>query len=454
MRRAVLFVVFSCLVAASCTATSAGTATAESPDIILIVSDDQTLNTLQYMPLTTEWLPTRFESAFVSMSLCCPSRAAIFSGRYAHDTGVWANGGPYGGPPPFAAWDANNTTINEALDQAGYRTGLFGKFILQWDPNVMPSGWDEVAMRKGGTPYYNYSLIGVRDGAPFEEAYGEEPADYLTTVLTDKAVRFIGDSPSDEPMFLFYAPSSPHSAKAEGQVGPTPAPEDLNAQVELPPFTPNFNEEDVSDKPAWIQALTPRPENKMIEWRTNAARTLLSLDRSVDQILTAQEVRDPGLDNTVVLFISDNGFANGTHRLNGKGDAYEESIHVPLLMRAPGLGATEDGRLVANIDIASTIADAAGVAFDSPDGLSLLSTDSRDFVVLEGGIGTNHAFCGVRTLNAKYVKYMTGEVEFYNLAKDPYELRSRPDARRVERLAQMAGGACSPLPPEWPRPTL
>ncbi len=443
------------LVATSCTALGARTATSESPDIILVVSDDQTLNTMQYMPLTTEWLPTSFDSAFISNSLCCPSRAAIASGHYAHDTGVWANGGPYGGPPPFAAWDANNTTINEALDQAGYRTGLIGKFILQWDPGVMPSGWDEVAMRKGGTPYYSYSLIGIHDGEPMEESYGEDPDDYLTTVLRDKAVEFIQDSPADEPMFLFFAPSSPHSSKAVDYVGPTPAPEDLDAAVTLPDFTPNFNEADVSDKPAWIRNLTPRPESKMIEWRTNVVRTLFSLDRAIDQILKAQEARDPGLDNTVVLFISDNGFANGTHRMNGKGDPYDESIHVPLLMRAPGVEAAVDERLAANIDMAPTIADAAGVEFESPDGISLLSGVTRDFVVIEGGVGTRHAYCGVRTLTHKYLRYETGEEEFYDIVSDPYELENLPaTSDEAAVVIGWAEEACSPLPPEWPRPSL
>lgn len=431
---------------------SAGARTSPSPDIILIVSDDQTAGTLRHMPLTTAWLHTRFDSAFISDPLCCPSRSAIFSGRYAHDTGVWTNDLAYGGATAFAAWDAENTTINEALDAAGYRTGLVGKFILDWNPKVIPSGWDEVALRKGGTPYYSYTIAGIHDGAPFSQPYGDAPADYSTYVLRDKAIGFIQESPAEEPMFLFFAPSAPHGA--EGGGGPIPATEDLTTRVEVGASPPSFNEKGMGDKPAWMHELRTYRHASMKSWRVQVARTLLSLDRSVDSILRVQEERDPGLANTIVMFISDNGFEAGTHRLKGKGDPYEGAVHVPLLMRAPGVPAGVDERLAVNIDIAPTIAEAAGIVFDSPDGLSLMGSVYRDYVVLEGGVNTGHAFCGVRTSQYKYIKYETGEEEFYNLRRDPAELRNRPYKKRVSELAGVAGELCSPLPPEWPQATL
>jgi arylsulfatase A-like enzyme len=423
-----------------------------SPDIILIVSDDQPAGTMRYMPRTREWLHTRFTSAFISDPLCCPSRSAIFSGRYAHDTGVWTNDPEYGSATAFAAWDSNNTSIAEALDAAGYRTALVGKFVLDWDPDVIPSGWDEVALRTGGTPYYSYRLRGVHNGEPLFERHGDAPEDYSTYVLRDKAIEFVRETPAEDPMFLFFAPSAPHGA--EGGEGPIPAPEDVDVPVELPKMPPSFNERGMGDKPLWMRELRTYRRAAMKSWRQQVARTLMSLDRSVDAILRAQLERDPGFSNTVVLFISDNGFEAGTHRLKGKGDPYEGAIHVPLLMRAPGVLGGVDGRLAVNIDIAPTIADAAGIAFDSPDGLSLLGSVFRDHLVLEGGVLTGHAYCGVRTADQKYIKYETGEEEFYNLRRDPYELRNRPNKQGAAELAVVAAEACWPLPPEWPRAEL
>ncbi len=452
MRRLTLALISVGLLGVSWVPSFAQAAEPRPLDVILIVSDDQPAGTMRYMPLTSAWLHTKFDSAFISDPLCCPSRSAIFSGRYAHDTGVWTNEPGYGSATAFAAWDAGNTSIAEALDAAGYRTGLMGKFILDWDPDVAPSGWDEVVLRKGGTPYYSYTLYGIHNGAPLQERYGDAPEDYSTYVLRDKSIGFIQETPADEPLFLFYSPSAPHGA--EGGGGPIPAPEDLDAPVQISKMPPSFNERGMGDKPAWMHSLRTYRTAGMKSWRTQVARTLLSLDRSVDAILRAQEARDPGLQNTIVLFISDNGFEAGTHRLKGKGDPYEPSIHVPLLMRAPGVPAGDDDRLAVNIDIAPTIADAAGIQFDSPNGLSLLGYAFHEYVVLEGGVNTGHAFCGVRTSRYKYLKYETGEEEFYSLSRDPHELRSQPHKARVPELAAVAAEACWPLPPEWPRAEL
>jgi arylsulfatase A-like enzyme len=124
-------------------------------------------------------------------------------------------------------------------------------------------------------------------------------------------------------------------------------------------------------------------------------------------------------------------------------------------MYVPGQPTQRITRLVDNLDIAPTLADAADVTFPTNgDGRSLLSTATRFYFVIEGGVGTGHPFCGIRSAERMYVKYKTGETEFYNLNRDPYELRNVPNAPGASRFYALASKECSPLPPGWPRPTL
>jgi N-acetylglucosamine-6-sulfatase len=434
------------------------------PDIIFILSDDQRWDTMQYMPRTKALLPVNYPNAFVSNPMCCPSRSTILTGLYSHDTGVWTNSPRLsGGWPAFQAWEqAGGISIASALHSAGYHTGLFGKFLNGWDGTV-PDGWDEFAgatQLLGPTgpdyPYYNYTLAGIHDGQTSVQSYGSAQSDYSTTVLKRKAEQFISGAPLDSPMFLYYAPHAPHSTDAgETPQPPIPAPHDVDAAISLPPLDPDVNEADVSDKPSYIQAREPIPVPFLQQWRTEVARSLLAVDRSVKQIVAAQELRDPGLLNTVIVFMSDNGLNTGAHRWMPKGVPYEESIRVPMRAYFPGQPPQTVSRLVNNLDIAPTIADAAGVSFQTNgDGRSLLSSGTRRYFVIEGGVGSHHAFCGIRSAERVYVKYGTGEEEFYNLTRDPYELQNLPDAAAVPKFYALASQRCSPLPPGWPRPTL
>jgi len=439
-------------------------AATRKPDIILILTDDQRWDTMRYMAWTHRLLPIDYANAFVSNPMCCPSRSTILTGLYSHDNGVWTNkSSSLGGWPAFQTWEeGGGISIAAALNNAGYRTGLFGKFLNGWDGTV-PSGWDEFAgvdqevNPKGlDRPYYNYALAGIHDGHTFVQTYGAAPSDYSTTVLSARAENFIATAPSDRPLFLYYAPDAPHSTDGGGTPQPPiPAPGDLDAPVTLPPEAPDVNEADVSDKPTYIKERPKIPESFLIDWRTAVARSLLAVDRSVHRLISAQEVRDPGLQNTIIIFASDNGLNTGAHRWMPKGVPYDESIRVPMRMYVPGQPTQRITRLVDNLDIAPTLADAADVTFrTNGDGRSLLSTATRFYFVIEGGVGTGHPFCGIRSAERMYVKYKTGETEFYNLNRDPYELRNVPNAPGASRFYALASKECSPLPPGWPRPTL
>jgi len=191
-----------------------------------------------------------------------------------------------------------------------------------------------------------------------------------------------------------------------------------------------------------------------VKWQRAQLRSLYSVDRAIDDILTTiSTTRD--ISNTLVIIISDNGFAGGSHRWFSKGVPYEEVIRVPMRARFDGvLPPGDDARMVTNLDIAPTIADAAGVDFPVTDGESLLRHGTRSSLVLEGGPGGSHPFCGVRTATAKYLRYASGEEEYYDLVNDPYELVSVPMDAGAVTLRELAAASCTPLPPGWPRDEL
>ena len=179
----------------------------------------------------------------------------------------------------------------------------------------------------------------------------------------------------------------------------------------------------------------------------------MSVDRNVRDLVEAQMARDPGLDDTLFLFIGDNGLEIGNHLWLGKAVPYEESIHVPLLAQGYGMvpGTVDD--LVTNVDVLPTILQAAG-GLTAPwaiEGTSLSVPAHRRYVLIEGAADA-HAFCGVRMRHSKLVRYGSGEWEYYNLRTDPYELSSKPGTARARALRAVAREACSGrLPPGWPR---
>jgi arylsulfatase A-like enzyme len=431
---------------------------ASQPDVIVIVTDDQRWDGMGAMPLTRSWLPTNYTQAFVSNPSCCPSRTTILTSTYSHTNGVWANSAPYGGWPAFEANGWAGRTIADALQGTGYRTALFGKFLNGWD-GTMPPGWDQFAAHirtgafpgAGKRPYYDYTLRQLLDGVVTDVNYGEQPSDYSTDVIDRMAVEFVHTTPADQPLFLYYAPPAPHSA-GPGRP-PIPAPLDENAPITLQSESPNVNESDVTDKPEYIQRRALRDLTDIEARRTAIDRSLMSVDRSVDHILSTIE-RERDLSNTLVLFLSDNGLAVGSHRWMAKGVPYDEAIRIPILARFDGrLPQGDQDRLVDNLDIAPTIAEATGISFPA-EGLSLLGSVTRDHLVIEGGVGGNHAFCGVRSADAKYVKYISGQEEYYDLVVDPYELSNDPSNPAASELRRFAEVECSPLPPTWPRTTL
>lgn len=430
-----------------------------APNVVLIVSDDQRWDTLWAMPILRSELADHgvtFSNTFVANPVCCPSRATILTGRYSHSTGVYTNHArnEHGG---FRAFD-DSVTIATALQAAGYRTGLFGKYLNGYKTEYIPPGWDRwfSTFRHGG--YYRYTAS--VDGRLVH--YGGERADYGTHVLGHEVVSFIRDTDAARPVFVMYTPHAPH-------IPAIPARGDAHMFGGLEPSRPpSYDEADVSDKPAFVR-LRGRLGSDGVwldRFRLRQARALVALDRTVGWIVNA--LADTGrLATTMIVFTSDNGMMWGEHRLSGKGYAFDESIHVPLVVRYDPLtsGARTDDRLVSNADLAPTIADLAGVGLPGAEGMSLVpllegtpDVRWREAVLIEhlGEVGGRMAptFCAVREADFAYVRYVTGERELYDLRRDPFELVNRASTlgRRPvgRRLRAELRALCDPAPPGAP----
>ena len=218
------------------------------PNLILIVTDDQRWDSLSAMPDVRQLLGAHgvtFSNAFVTTSLCCPSRTSILTGEYSRHTGVYADVPPNGGAPSFK----DRSTLATWLQAGGYTTGLVGKYLNSYTllgPTYVPPGWnswDAVA----SVPIVNYYDYTLNENGKLSR-YGNLPSDYSTLVLQGLATRFIQQARA--PFFLYYAPIAPH-------LPATPAPSDLDRFRSLPPFrSPSLNQADVSAEP-WASLHPP-----------------------------------------------------------------------------------------------------------------------------------------------------------------------------------------------------
>jgi arylsulfatase A-like enzyme len=413
-------------------------------NIVVIMTDDQTLASLATMPRTQELLVdqgTSYTTAVVSFPNCCPSRATYLSGQYAHTTGVLDNVGPHGGVTTFDASDA----LPVALEQAGYDTIHIGKYLNGWgafgdiEP---PPGWTRWIGLVDPTTYQYTGYTLSYDGEPFTVGDGDDS--YQTDRLADEAVAEIRTREGDErPFFLSFTPLAPHAQTPEvaaGQTGadttfPTPVAPERYADTfadDLPPRPPSYDEEDVSDKPINLRrpVISPNSAEYIERYQVAELGALAAVDEAVEKIVDALE-ETGRLDDTVIVFTSDNGLMHGEHRfVSGKFLLYEPSIRVPLVVRGPGFAAgAEVDTPVANVDLAPTIAAIARVdLLDRPDGVSLLSpsvlrADDRA-ILLENFHAGEPNDQGVRTRRWSLITHTSGERELYDLATDPDQMDS------------------------------
>jgi N-acetylglucosamine-6-sulfatase len=478
---------------------------AKRPNIVVVVTDDQTLASLNAttMPATVGLMGdggTEFTNAVATTPLCCPSRATLLTGQYAHNHGTLAN------TPGYEALRHKANTLPVWLERAGYVTAHVGKYLNRYkasvdDPAENPPGWEEwhtvLDPARTFVRYYDYRL--AENGKITR--VGDRPRDYITRVINRRAVEMVRTyAPKRRPLYLQVDHRAPHTEAGTNSGPPCgglvpPDPRDTAAFSDEPlPRPPSFDEEDVSDKPSFVSRLPRLAPTTIatIERRYRCAlASLVAVDRSVSKLVAALR-RAGELDDTVIAFTSDNGFFFGEHRIpEQKTRPYEEALRVPLLIRVPeryrgGAAATpEVSEPVSNVDLAPTILDLAGArpcraagrcrVMDGRSLRGLIGGDAawpadRAIVVeFDAGPRARRAlvcrYSGVRVEGAIYIRHTaaadpaTGdcepidEVEHYDLAADPYELDNlhppgsvAPDGtaevaleQRLERLRDCAG---------------
>lgn len=437
------------------------------PNVVLIVSDDQSYEqtkVMRWLNGRKDWI--RFTNTYYQNSLCCPSRATILSGQYDIHTGVdTLNGEDFRDQASLATW----------FKASNYRTSLVGKYLNGYPfgrgTNYTPPGWDDwhaftgerIENRTGY--YYNYRLS--ENGK--DRRFGTKPADYSTDVLADRAVDFIRRSASRTPFFLYFTPYASHSPRI-----PAKRHETMFAGKKMP-RSRAFNESNVGKPPFWSQ-LPPQPPNEMDRRRRDAWRTSQAADEAVARIFKVLK-KTGELDETIVIFVTDNAYAFGEHRWSGKTCQYDPCNRSTMFVRVPGLPGKTVDTPVSNADINETLVELTGLSRTIPsDGQSLvplLRGSEADWLAngWRGGIllhnssgveddetqpvgGAKPGFWGIRSLRYKYVEALTPGpsqrcvapapttgtfCELYDLASDPNELRNL--AGRPEYAAILADHA-------------
>ncbi len=440
------------------------------PNIVVVITDDQDVASLEVMPKVAELIADEgleFTNSYATTPECCPSRATLLTGQYAHNHGVLSAEPPRGG---YSALDGSET-LPVWLQRSGYSTAFVGKYLNGYGAMALgnrarevPPGWDDWYAATAGTEHEMYDYELNENGEIV--AYGDHPGDYLTDVLTDKAVNVLRDATrAANPQLLIVAPLAPHGEGSQEEVDaqrdPRPAPRHLGSFDRLPV---ELADPDAGDPPPRALRSRARTTRKRIAAgeREAVARgrleSLLAVDEMVATLVAELDVNG-SLDETVFIFTSDNGFLLGEHGLLGKELPYEESARVPLLVRGPGFaaGQTSD-QLVANIDLAPTIIElAAAETGHEVDGVSLLrfaagDTDLERELVIEYLVGPRR-YEAIRSGDHIYARYAQGGEQLFDLAADPAQLSNLADdprrddviaelSARLDILSRCAGESC------------
>jgi N-acetylglucosamine-6-sulfatase len=437
---------------------------AELPNIIFVLTDDQFPGTENLMPALKTNITNKgvkFTNMTSTFPLCCPSRATILRGQYAHNTHIYGNSSPLGGWEKFRDQGLQDSTIATWLNDAGYQTGLFGKYLNNYTDLGIPPGWDRWYAWNGPMEGWNaLNDQGVQKPLKPQEA---------DSGVSDAALEFLSKHLGrPTPVFAFVNFGAEHSPYFHDQAD-TELFEDVGV-----PRDPSFNEADVSDKPSYVRDLPQLSDSdvaKMDQDYANGLRSLMRVDRFIQK--ASDLLRSKGeMGNTYFVFYTDNGDHFGQHRLrHGKLQPYEEDTNFPLIIRGPGIPQGETRtKLVGNHDIAPTLASMGGASVPAfVDGRSFLSLAQNPSTIWprtailserETNLDPPNRWDMLRMQGSNYTRYEDGQQkEYYDLGLDPYQVHNAlgaldtayaaPDAatrayyeKRLDDLYACAGRSC------------
>jgi N-acetylglucosamine-6-sulfatase len=400
----------------------------ERPNIIFVLTDDQFPGTEDAMPalkndITSEGV--EFANMTSTFPLCCPSRATILRGQYPHNTQIFGNSLPKGGWEKFRDRGLQHSTVATWLHDAGYRTGLFGKYMNNYRGLTIPPGWDRW-----------YAWNGVDEGWTALNDQGTQKTLIRRNAdsgVSNAALKFMDSHLGNSaPVFAFVNFGAEHSPYFYDRAD---ADKFEGASV---PRAPSFNEADVSDKPSNVSNLPPLSEEEVAQMDqdyANGLRSLMRVDRFVQK--ASDLLRSKGeMDNTYFVFYTDNGDHFGQHRLgHGKLQPYEEDTGFPLIVRGPGIPrGVKSGKLMGNHDIAPTLARMGGASVPAfVDGRSFLPLAQNPAVAWprtailserENDDEPPNSWDMLRMDGKVYTRYEKGAHEYYDLGLDPYQLHN------------------------------
>ncbi|KAM0289125.1 hypothetical protein ACHAO9_006345 [Fusarium lateritium] len=437
-------------------------------NIVFILVDDQddALDSVSYMPKLKENIidkGTSFVNHFTTTAICCPARVALWTGKQPHNTNVTDVSPPYGGYPKFVSQGLNSNYLPIWLQQGGYETYYTGKLFNSHTINnynePFPAGWTGTNfLLDPGTYDYLNPIYQRNQEAPVHHK-GEHTSDLISKYAHDLLE---GAIDSKNPFFVAIAPIAPHSNinvdREPGSPMTIPIPAERHSHLfegVKVPRTENFNPDSPSGV-SWIHKLSQLNESS-VAYIDNYYRARLQTLQGVDEIVeqVTKQLEDAKLlDETYIIYSSDNGFHLGQHRLPpGKECGFDEDIRVPLFIRGPGVSAgSVEKAVTTHIDLAPTLLKLAGVELRKDfDGTPIpvlpdqgnkrhehVAVEYWGTAIAEGEVGgfdgkgqinmPNNTYKGVRIVhedcNLYYSAWCNNEHELYNLKTDPGQLNN------------------------------
>ena len=427
------------------------------PNFVLILVDDFSLNLMPRRNTIPDDMPNldamqtagmTLQNYFVSESLCCPSRATIFTGMLPHNTGVMANEPPEGGLAVFDANGLAGKTFAVALQAGEYKTGFMGKYLNGYNSATtpVPPGWNEWLSTGSGYGGFGYKMN--------HNGVISYPPDHITDVIAREGVAWIAAQTG--PFFLELAPFSPHWPH-------TPPGRYADAFPGVTyPATPAYDARPDVNAPAWLQAIPPLDAATITTMTDNYRKRVQSMKAVDDMIgaIRAQLVAQGIANNTYLIFTSDNGYHMGEYSLRGgKSTPFDTDIKVPFVVVGPGIPPdSHRWGMTMSADIYPTLLELAGLP-PSPtvDGRSLaplfaggiiyrtmavveylragMSPSDPDYIMSRSG--DPPSYTAIRAKTWMYVEYATGEVGYYDMTTDPDQLRNIVATITPARLAEL-----------------